>query len=132
MCNAGLAGTHIGLSLHMLVAAGIPLAAIADHVMKYILQKKYGKVQRTWIPDNRLKDDNLSSFAGTILALVPIIVCVLKEMVAPLDILDRHVLCFSIMSEIIDILKLGAHTAVHHIERLSRLIDMHAELFAAL
>ena len=132
LANAGLANVHIGLLIHVLVAYGISVQMISDHVMEYTLPKKYGKVQRTWITENRLKDDNLSSFAGTILALVPILLCFLKETIEPMGILAGHILCFSLLNDIIDICRLGADKAMAHIDRLARVIAMHAEMFVEL
>lgn len=130
LVSGGVANVHMGLLLHVLVASGITLESIGDHVMKYTLPKKHGKVQRTWITENRLKDDNLSSFASTMLSLVPILLCFLNECVAPH--LPNHILCFKLLNDIIDIMRLGADRAVAFVDRLSTLIELHASLFTVL
>ena len=80
MCSNGVANTHIGLLLHVVYArTGIDVETNSTCIQQYVLPKKYGKVQTTWITEKRLHDDNLSSFAGTILSLCQIIFSFLRE-----------------------------------------------------
>ena len=131
--NAGVPNTHIAMLLHVLAAVGnITPDVVADAILEYKLPKKWGRVQRNWITENRLKDDTLNSFASTILALVTIILSFLNEHVKPLNMLGDHITCFSLLNDILDILRLGAERSMEHVDRLRRLIDMHAKLFVLL
>ena len=132
ICNNGVANTHIGLLLHVLKDnVGLTPDIISDNIQKYELPRKYGKVQRTWITDNRLKDDHLSSFAGTVLSLVPILYSFLVETCKGAGI-DGHIQCLKLLRDIINILKLGPDRVIGYADRLRTLIELHAQLFCTL
>ena len=132
LTNAGVANTEIALCLHVAQANGIKRDLIATKIMEFKLPKKYGTVQHSWITENRLKDDTLSSFASTILALIPILLCFFQECVEAHGVMRDHIMCLSLLNDIINIIKLGADVAVLYVDRLSKLIDLHAQLFVSL
>ena len=130
--SGGIANTEVGLLLHVLVDAGILLADVTTFMCSCTLPKTYGKVQQNWIAGNKIKLDALSSFASTMLSVVPLLVCFLEMHVAPLGILSEHILCLTLLSSILGLLKLGSEKAVPHMDKLARLIRMHANLFVEL
>ena len=132
IASGGVANVHLGLLLHVLKAHGFTLDFIANAVMAFTLPNKWGKVQRTWITENRLHDDNLASFASTVLALLVILNCFLNDVVKPTGQLSDHILCFGFLVEIVDILRMGTEGAALHVDRLTRLIDLHNQLFIVL
>ena len=128
LVSGGVANTHIGLLLHVLDANGVSVDQVGDYSMNFTLPKKYGKVQRSWISDHRLKDATLSSFASTMLCIVPILLCFMQEVLGPPR-LAEHTLLLKLLCNIIDILCLGADRSMAHVERLITLIDLYAKLF---
>jgi len=132
LVNAGVGNTEIALATHVAVSKGFRLETINEFAQQFTLPKKHGKVHATWLTDNRLHDDTLASFASIVLCIVPILTCFFNDVVLPLGVMNEHILCFTLLGSIIGILCLGPEDAMHHTDKLRKLIEMHAELFVAL
>ena len=132
IANAGVGNTECSLVIHVIESKGVSRALLSEYVSQFTLPKKHGRVEPTWISENRLKDDTLSSFAGILLCLIPILKCFLHEEMGPRGNMPDHILCFGVLAAIVGLLVLGADDAMNHIDELQRLISMHAELFATL
>ena len=132
LANSGVANTEIALMLHVAVSKGFRLETISEFAQQFTLPKKHGKVHKTWLTDNRLHDDTLSSFAAVVLCLVPVLLCFFTDVVKPLGLMDENILCFTMLFDIIGILCLGSEDAMLHTDKLRRLVELHAALFVAL
>ena len=58
--------------------------------------------------------------------------CFLNDVVKPTGQLSDHILCFGFLVEIVDHLRMGSEGAALHVDRLTRLIDLHNQLFILL
>ena len=134
ICNGGVANTELGLLLQVLLHIGIPLLQIQNFIVSVTLPSKHGKVERQWLGDNRIQDDNLKSFASVVCTLVPIMVLFLDEVVCQeiREMIADHLLCLRILRDIIGILSLGADDAVPHVGKLREYLHLHAKLFRKL
>ena len=128
LCSGGVANTHLGLLMQVLIKFGHSLDTLQMYFGLFTLPWKHGKVDLKWLSPLRLKDDNLQSFAGVLLTMLPIMLSYLETRVFDAELRD-HKLCFSLLVNIVGILCLGADAAVSHVEKLRRLLRMHAELF---
>ena len=134
ICSGGVANTELGLLLQVLLHIGIPLLQIQNFIVSVTLPSKHGKVERQWLGDNRIQDDNLKSFASVVCTLVPIMVLFLDEVVGQeiREMIADHLLCLRILRDIIGILSLGADDAVPHVGKLREYLHLHAKLFRKL
>ena len=69
----GVANTETGLMLHALKAQSISLNMVQEFFDRCTLPRMHGKVNSEWLKESRLKDHTLSSFAATMLSIVPIV-----------------------------------------------------------
>ena len=127
-CSDGVANSCIGEVLNELADKGYSLDFVRGFMMKCTLPSKYGKAHEDWLRDSRVKTHTLTSFAGVMLTVVPIIflfLCEFCEDSADLaDIMDivktLHFIC--------GILSTGPEVPMIHISELRTLIsNFHAK-----
>ena len=130
--NGGVANVEVFNIVDALSRVGIKPQQIQDFIEQFTLPSKYGKVSRTWLGPNRLskKKRTLTSFAGVMLSLVPIVCCFLQEAVAPTGAIPEHVQCFCLLTKMLSCLQLGPTGAAAHAATLRDTVLAHARLFS--
>ena len=134
LCNGGVVGTELGLLIHVLKAQrpSITLEELTNFLLQFTLPKKHGKVDAKWLGSNRLHDDNLQTLCGMLMSLCPIVLLFLEVNVAPKGILQENILCFKILVDILGLLSLGPDRAMRYVDKLRKLIVLHARMFSML
>ena len=125
---------------HMLTC--IHLYTLYKHVHMYIhykqeyseecvLPKKYGKVSGAWLDQARVHDEYLSSFASTLLTLMPIIHAFFYDCIFPHDppIMRMHIHCFSLLVSILGFLSYHSEITDALADELADLIRQHHDLY---
>ena len=106
---------------------GIKFQHLRDFADLCTLPSKWGKLDPHALDDNRFKKDTLTSFASTLLTLVPIIHMFLEAFVQCVS--PQVVRCFTRLHHICGLLKAGSENAVHYADTLRRLIKLHQDEF---
>ena len=128
--SGGVANTHMACLNTELRSHGLPTNVLQRFSMECVLPRQYGKVCESWTDAKRWSDFDFSSFASTILSLVPIVCAFLIDYIRPRHIVDRHIECFQLLANIIGLL--SSKFAVQHLDLLEELINRHHELFVEL
>ena len=91
------------------------------------LPSKYGKTHQDWLRDSRLKTHQLTSFASTILSVVPILYLFMCQYCADIDGLADVFECVQLMHMVLGILSAGPEKPVKYVATLKVLIPkLHA------
>ena len=125
LVSGGVANTQLALVLNLIVGQNITLKVVGKFVESVKLPWRLGKTDANWVSKNRLgkKKETLSSFAGIMLSLIPIIACFLQSLVSDASHpLYEHRLCLGLLCHIIGLLSLGPADAMNHIPLLKDLI----------
>ena len=91
LCSGGVANTHLGLLMQVLIKFGHSLDTLQMYLGLFTLPWKHGKVDLKWLSPLRLKDDNLQSFAGILLTILPIMLSYLETRVFDAELRDHIV-----------------------------------------
>ena len=129
MVSGGVAGTEMSLLLQALKREGVKYEHVQQYAANFHLPHAHGKLDMSCFSANRISEDQLRAFASEQLSMIPIVSCFLVDVINPMGIMPRHIKCFALLRSIIEILSLGPHSTMHHIETLRRLIVEHGELF---
>ena len=132
--NNGVANSEVAHLMRALKPFGITPEMVNDYVMQFKLPRRHGAVQPHWISRKRLgkKWDQLTSFCGVLLSLLPIILCFLKDVFDETHELWPNVVCFEHLVDIIAIIMLGPDDAMFYVALLEALLILHAEEFSKL
>ncbi len=126
--SGGQANTHTASLLHELKTHCVSVALAREHSMEWKLPRKYGSVSPDWLNELRLntKDhSSFSSYASTMLILVPIIFAFLMDNVyscAAGASLTNQIRCYGLLASIISLLQ-RVDTAYDNVQRLISMID---------
>ena len=132
-CSDGVANNEIAQVLHTLKdECNLTVDDVDDWARMIVLPQNHGKVSITWFSTHRLLATKMRGFASEILTMVVLLHTYLVEVVQPMDVMPREIKWIGILKSIIDILKLGAHGSVPHIERLKSLLHEHHTLYTTL
>lgn len=135
LVSNGQANTHTGLLLHWLKSIGITPQQVSEYIECFTLPHKYGKVSGEWLHKNRLnsKDHSeFSSYASTMMSLVPLVYAFLIDVVATSPTVHAdHVRCYGLLSSILALVQ-RVDTAVQNVKHLQELIDQYGKLFIQL
>ena len=104
---------------------------IRDFSLQCHLPTMYGKVSAEWFHPSRFKKKTISSFAGYILSMVPIMVLLLEHFGCEVR-LPVECECFRTLWHIIGVLRSGPTTSAGHAHVLKALIRTHHKLFVQL
>jgi hypothetical protein len=124
VCQDGIANTHIANLLHALKEkVNCPMDRVQDFSQMLNYPSFIGKLDKAALNVARLKESTISSFSSTILAIVPVLHMFMdmffaKEMPAEFK-------AFTILHNIIGILRLGAEDAMKHKDTLRDLFANH-------
>lgn len=122
----GVANTLIAVCLHAAAVHGFALEHVQRFMSQCMLPSKYGKVHLNWLSKNRLKKNSLTSFASTVLTIVPIIHMFFERFCTGVPELAEHLRCFKLLHVILGILTTGPEDAAKYTDTLRRLIcEMH-------
>jgi hypothetical protein len=128
----GVANSEIhGLALKLQSVMGITRAQIRDFSLQCHLPTMHGKVSAEWFDPRRFKSKTLSSFAGYILSMVPILVLLLEHFGCE-ALLHAECECFRTLWHIIGILRSGPTASAGYAHVLKALIRTHHKLFVQL
>jgi hypothetical protein len=129
VCNVECAELIKALGMH-----GIGLEVLADFLTKFVLAKRHGKTDATWLSKKRLgkQKKTLQSFAGVMLSIMPILSAFLDDVVSADHPLHDNAVCFRLLTTIVMICSLGPELAMIYIDVLKELIEAHARLYVAL
>lgn len=118
----GVANTETGLMLHALKAQSISLNMVQEFFDRCTLPRMHGKVNSEWLKESRLKDHTLSSFAATMLSIVPIVSLFLDfynvKSLCPLEVES-----YELLHLMVSLLRLSPSKVITHITKLKRLWD---------
>ena len=135
LVNDGVAGTEMCCAIGELEAHDIKVERIWKFAQCFTLPKgrsSGGRVRKEWFTDRSVNNHNMNVFASELLGMIPIFNCFLKDIVAPLGIMQEHVECFGKLEELVALLSLGADGAMPHVKRIRQLIYEHGKLFKKL
>jgi len=132
ICGDGVANSCIAVTIQLIKDHGFHLAHVREFMMLCHLPSRYGKPDKNWLGDTRLKDNTLSSFSSIILNLMPIIYLFLDKYCASIAELADVVRCFNVMYFICGVLATGPEQAPHHADLLRKLFAEFHELFTLL
>jgi hypothetical protein len=137
LVSGGQANVHTALLLHLLKTNRVRPSDLNDFALTFTLPHKYGKVSTEWLNNRRLSSKDhtsFSSYASTMLTLVPIIFAFLVDVVATsghaAD-LAEHVRCYGLLASIIGLLQ-RVDLAVSQVEAFKNLVDEYAVLYIEL
>ena len=125
----GIAGTEMMMLFIALDQAGVQMAMVCAFAEKFVLPKKWGRVNPAWFKEDNLTNEGLRCFASEQLNMLPIVDAFLAEVVRPLGLLRDHCRCFELLHRIIAIFSLGPEKSMVHLDDLRRSIVAHHELF---
>ena len=136
LVSDGVAGTEMAMILKNLGENGIGLERVRDFVSKFRLPRALGieshKSDPRWFGKNFVHDHSIAAFASEQLTILPMLTVFLTDVIAPLGIMQNHIRCFVLLDELINYLRLGADSAVPHVDRIRQLIVDHNRMFALL
>ena len=134
LVHNGLANTEIAYLARALKGHGIETTTLATYLMHWTIPKRHGKVDGAWLSKKRFgkKMKSLSSFAGIMLNIVPIVAQFVQDVIPPDHGLALHARCFLILEQIIGLCALGSDDAMPYLDLLRRLLEEHHELFRQL
>ena len=133
--SGGVVNTQTALILHECKALNIGISVVRNFSLDCVLPKKYGKVCADWLRDARLKADTVSSFASSLLTVVPIVGMFLVDCVqsvAGAEELTEHIRCYMLLVNILGLLTMGAEAGVAHLDLLATWIVEHHDLYVTL
>ena len=95
LVSGGVANTQTALVLNLLVGIGVTLSVIGSFIEQFTLPHRNGKTTGQWVAKKRLgkKTEALSSFSGIMLPLIPILCCLLEELIDDAHPLAEHPKC---------------------------------------
>jgi len=124
----GIANTETGLVLHAMRAHKISLAMVQDFLVGCKLPQMHGKVQRDWLKESRLKGNTMSSFAGIMLTVVPIVALFLDYFNVK-EYCPAEVQSYELLHALTSLLRLSPSKVPAHISKMKGLIRSHQEAF---
>ena len=125
----GIANTEVGLLLHHLKdQCGVSLSMVQEFCNQCKLPQMHGKFHVEWLRDSRLKSASLSSFASTMLSIIPLLALFLEHYSLSSH-CPQHARCFMMLHSIISLLRLSPSKVPDHISSLVDMINSHHELF---
>jgi len=129
LVSGGVAGTEMSLLLQAMKSHGVGYDKVQSFAKGFTLPTSRGKVNLAWFSDARIGDDQLRSFASEQLNMLPILLCFVIEVVEPLGIMPMHIASFLMLYDIVEILSMGPHASIPHLNALSARITEHHEAF---
>ena len=77
-------------------------------------EKKRGKVSVEWLGKNRVKTktSTVTSFAGIMLSLIPLVNAFMQDVVEPSGLIPEERACFELLSMLIGLLTLGSDASM--------------------
>ena len=96
----------------------------------HTLPKRLGKLPESFL-QQRCSEDTLKAFACEVLALLPVLLAFMRNVVAPSGALPQHCKCFELLCRIVGILQQG-DVACRKAPVLADLVHAHAALYAEL
>jgi hypothetical protein len=118
LVSGGVAGTEMSLLLQALRNEGVSYEQVQQYAIMFVLPRSRGTLDKSCWTENRISDDQLRSSASEQLSMVPILFCFLEDVIKPMNILLEHIKCFALLRGILEILSLGPHQAMSHIDAL--------------
>lgn len=128
----GVAGTQVAVVLAKLKGHGIKLSMVQDYMQCFVLPRCHGRVSATWFSANRVEPDHLKCFASEMLSIVPLFNEFLADVVAPRGIMPRDCMCFTLLNQIVQLLRAGPSAAAARSADLLSLTVEHHKLYADL
>ena len=127
MVGDGVANSILGEGLHILADAGYSSQSVRDFMMQCTLPVKYGKARSEWLRDARIKLHTLTSFAGIVLTVVPILYLYMRFFCQGDDRVNAFFQCLELLHIVCGILATGADAPMKHLATLRVLIPrLHA------
>ena len=132
MCSDGVANSGVGEILNAIAAFGYTLAMVRLFMSQCHLPSKYGKTHEDWLRQSRLHTHSLTSFAGTMLTLVPILYLFFLEFLGDNDDVKDLFECAKVLHLLCGILSTGPDEPMKHRTTLISLISRLHTLFVSL
>ena len=128
LCSDGVANSICGETIHVLIKHGFALSVIREFMAEVTLPSKHGKTHQEWLRDSRVKANNLTSFATTLLSVVPILYLFMCQFCADIPDLTDVFEFVTLMHVVLGILASGPEKPMEHVEALKKLIpQLHAK-----
>ena len=133
MVSGGVASSELSLVVQIIQESGFELNDIAKYCSKFVLQKSRGKVSATWWDSSRLNYEQMRvASASEALTMISLLQAFATDVLRPLGILQKHIECLDLLSQLLDRLKQGPDDAMQHVEEIRQLIVSHNKLFTQL
>ena len=126
----GVATWEICGLVQELRCAGISVIQVDAWISLHTLPKRLGKLPESFL-QQRCSEDTLKAFACEVLALLPVLLAFMRNVVAPSGALPQHCKCFELLCRIVGILQQG-DVACRKAPVLADLVHAHAALYAEL
>ena len=122
----GVANTHIANVLHTLKdECNIDTDRVTEFAQNCNYPSNWGKLEKNAFAKNRLRSQTITSFASTILTMIPVLHMFLEVFIAPR--ISEHIEAFTLLHHIVGLLRLGPETAMQHTTTLTKLMSRHLE-----
>ena len=128
----GVANSILGETLNALKGFGYPMDTVRNFMLECTLPSKYGKACANWLKDSRLKLHTLTSFAGIILTLVPILFLYMQSFCGDDARVSDHFRLVKLLHIVCGILGTGTDVPMKHIDLLEGLFKQLHELYVEL
>ena len=134
LVSNGVANIQTARLLNILTANKVTLIALGEFIESFNLPYRHGKTSAAWVARKRLgkKKEELASFAGLMLSIVPILACYVTETIGETNKLYPHVVCYNLLHTIIGILSFGPTDTLPYAATLRDLLQSWAPLFIEL
>jgi len=132
MVSGGIVGTEVALIIAELRGHGVKYDTMIEFSLLFHLPRSRGNVHKSWFSEQRVSEDSLRSFASEQLSMLPILLCFLTDVIQPMGIMTTNIRCFSMLVHIVNLLTLGAESAVQYSQELRQTIIDHHTLYREL
>jgi hypothetical protein len=127
----GVVNSEMGMLINEMARFGFTREHVQSFSQLCTLPKAHGKPHASWFGESRLHPLYISSFASTLLSMLPIVALFLIEFSVATHIPD-HCACFADLCLIIGLLQAGPDRAMRFIDVLTSLIVKHHGQFYSL
>lgn len=118
MVGDGVANSVLGMLFFWLKFFKYPIDSVRDFMMQCNLPSKYGKANREWLKDYRIKAKTLSSFAGIVLTLVPMMYLFFLSFCQDDARLKKQFKCIELLHHICGIMATGTDKPMAYVDHL--------------
>ena len=137
-CSNGIASTHLAgvqwaiIEEPLLKSRNIGLETITAYVEHFNAPACHGRINPKWFDDHHLAEDHVRHFASDVLAMVPLLLSFMRDVVAPLGVLQRHIEGLEALNKVLSFFAHCGRVTEAKYHEMSALIHDHRSIFVEL